>query len=70
MSTVTATLLNRAPAFPLLLPDVPKPYPTPLPPNAGQPLGRLNSRRNLRREMEDLSDEEDEIEETVRCFVL
>jgi len=64
MSLVTPTLIPRNPALPLLLPDIPKPHPTPLPPNSGQPPGRLSSRRNLRNEMEDLSDEEDDIEES------
>lgn len=62
MSTVTPSLIPRAPAFPLLLPEVPKPHPTPLPPNSDQTLGRLNSRRNLRNEYDDLSDDEEEVE--------
>lgn len=62
MSTVTPTLLPRQPAFPLLLPSVPKPHPTPLPPNTDERPGHLNDRRNLRNEFDDLSDEEDEVE--------
>ena len=48
---------------------LPEPYPTPLPPNVGQPLGRFNSRRNMQNEMEDLSDEEADIEQTVSTAI-
>ena len=69
MSTVTPTLIPRQPAFPLLLPEVPKPHPTPLPPSSDERPGHFNDRRNLRNEYEDMSDEEDDIEGHVRLRV-
>ncbi|KAI0957769.1 hypothetical protein AcW1_006050 [Taiwanofungus camphoratus] len=62
MSVATPTVLPRSLLFPNLLPKPPQPHPTPLP-KIGQRYGRLNSRRDLLREMEDLSDEEDELDE-------
>ena len=67
MSVATPTVLPRSPVFPTLLPKPPQPHPTPLP-KAGTRYGRLNSRRDLIREMDDLSDEEDELEDLV-CSV-
>ncbi|THH12010.1 hypothetical protein EW145_g282 [Phellinidium pouzarii] len=61
MSTVTPTLIPRPPALPLLLPSVPTPHPTPLPPRFVPGKG-LNSRRSLRTELEELSDEEEKVE--------
>ena len=68
MSVVTPTLIPRELPFPLLLPEVPKPHPLPLQPNSGQPASRLNSRRSLPNEMDDLSDEETEVEDSVSFF--
>lgn len=62
MSTVTPTLIPRAPYFPTLLPDLPKPHPSPLPPYYGRPLG-FNYQRQLINEIDDLSDEERDIED-------
>lgn len=61
MSTSTPTVLARPLLFPRLLPDVPKPHPTSLPKHGG----RMNGRRNLDRELEDLDREEMELEELV-----
>lgn len=66
MSTVSPTLLPRHPIFPNLLPDVPKPHPLPLAPKSSHPPERLSDVRNLRAEMDDLSDEETDILEGVR----
>jgi hypothetical protein len=63
MSIVTPTILPRPQVFPHLLPKPPQPYPTPLPPR--RIYGHLNARRDLQREMEDLSDEEGELDELV-----
>ena len=64
MSVATPTVLPRSLLFPTLLPKPPQPHPTPLP-KAGGRYGRLNGRRDLIREMDDLSDEEDELEDLV-----
>lgn len=65
MSVVTPTLLPRELPFPLLLPEMPKPHPLPQQPRSGQGFSRLNSRRSMRNEMDDLSDEETDVEEAV-----
>ncbi|KAJ7145410.1 hypothetical protein C8R43DRAFT_1012703 [Mycena crocata] len=63
MSAVASpTILPRPPLFPRLLPKPPHPDPVPLP-SQGKTYGRLNASRNLQREMDDLSDEENELEE-------
>ena len=68
MSVASPTVLPRSALFPTLLPRPPQPHPTPLQ-KYGRP-GRLNSRRNLLQEMDDLSDEEDELDDLVRtCAV-
>ena len=68
MSVASPTVLARSALFPTLLPRPPQPHPTPLQ-KYGRP-GRLNSRRNLLQEMDDLSDEEDELDDLVRtCAV-
>ena len=64
MSVASPTVLPRSALFPTLLPRPPQPHPTPLQ-KYGRP-GRLNSRRNLLQEMDDLSDEEDELDDLVR----
>ncbi|TDL24993.1 hypothetical protein BD410DRAFT_766657 [Rickenella mellea] len=69
MSTVTPTLIPRAPYFPSLLPEAPKPHPTPLPPKYSRPPSRLNAHRNILVEQDDLSDEEQEVEEIWRSSV-
>ncbi|GBE85627.1 hypothetical protein BKA93DRAFT_820692 [Sparassis latifolia] len=60
MSVATPTVLPRSLLFPNLLPQPPQPHPTPLPPY-GHRTGRLNSRRDLQREMDELSEEEEEL---------
>ncbi|KAF7348488.1 hypothetical protein MVEN_01366200 [Mycena venus] len=62
MSVATPTVLPRPLLFPRLLPKPPSTHPAPLPPQ-GKTYGRLNASRNLGREMDDLSDEENELEE-------
>jgi len=62
MSVATPTVLPRPDEFPHLLPKPPQPHPTPLP-KSGHSGGRLNARRDLQREMDDLSDEENELED-------
>ena len=65
MSVFTPTVLRRPPVFPHLLAKPPQPYPTPLLNRRPGVYGRLNSRRDLQREMDDLSDEENEVEDIV-----
>ena len=66
MATITATLIPRRPGIPLFLPQVPAPHPTPIPPQAAPAPGGLNTRRRLRAEIEELSEEEDQVESVVR----
>ncbi|KAF9067559.1 hypothetical protein BDP27DRAFT_1328575 [Rhodocollybia butyracea] len=76
MSVYTPTLIPRPPLFPRLLPEPPKTHPLPLPP--GPPInirsyipdhyspgvyGHLNHRRDLQREMDELSEEESELDD-------
>jgi uncharacterized protein YjiS (DUF1127 family) len=63
MSVFTPTVLPRPQVFPHLLPKPPQPYPTPLP--TRRVYEHLNSRRDIQREMDDLSDEENELEDIV-----
>ena len=63
MSGATATLLPSKPIFPLLLPKPPQPTPAPLPKR--RVYGHLNAFRDLLREMDDLSDEENEVDDEV-----
>lgn len=62
MSVATPTVLPRPPLFPALVPKPPQPHPVPLP-KQGRVYGRLNACRNLAREMDDLSDEENDLDE-------
>ncbi|KAJ6454703.1 hypothetical protein C8R45DRAFT_1037756 [Mycena sanguinolenta] len=62
MSVASPTVLPRPLLFPRLLPKPPSTHPLPLP-QQGKVYGRLNASRNLAREMDDLSDEENELEE-------
>lgn len=63
MSAATPTILPRQPKFPLLLPKPPQPHITPIP--RRRVYGHLNAVRDLQREMDDLSDEENELEDLV-----
>jgi len=64
MSVYTPTAIPRPPIFPVLLPKSPEPYPTPLPKGV-RVYARLNARRDLVKEMDDLSEEEAELDEVV-----
>ncbi|KXN92245.1 hypothetical protein AN958_08698 [Leucoagaricus sp. SymC.cos] len=61
MPVVTATLLRQPPHCPLLLPKQNPPHPLPLP--RKRVYAHLNAVRDLQREMDDLSDEENELED-------
>ncbi|KAK1234662.1 hypothetical protein PQX77_002134 [Marasmius sp. AFHP31] len=63
MSVATPTLLPRPQVFPRLLPEPPKPYPVPLPAPGKGNYGNMKARRDLQRDMNDLSDEEKELED-------
>lgn len=65
----TPTVLPRPPLFPTLLPRQQQPYPTPLA-IPGRRVGKLILRRDLVQEMDDLSDEEAELEDSVRTTSL
>jgi hypothetical protein len=66
MSVASPTVLPRPLLFPRLLPKAPNSQVSPLP-SQGKTYGRLNASRNLQREMDDLSDEENELEEMVNA---
>lgn len=66
MSVGSPTLLPRSALFPNVLPKPPQPHPLPLP-RYGQQPARFNATRDLAREMEDLSEEEDDLDDLVRC---
>ena len=69
MSAVTPTLIPRGGHFPALLPPVPS-RGEPKPPTfRGRSDGRINTVRDLAREMDDLSDEEAEVEGLVSKLV-
>ena len=69
MSVASPTLVPRSAVFPDLLPKPPQPHPVPLP-RYGQQPARFNATRDLAREMEDLSDEEDDLDDLVRMLLL
>lgn len=69
MSAATPTLIPRGGHFPALLPPVPS-RGEPKPPTfRGRSDARINTVRDLAREMEDLSDEEAEVEALVSKIV-
>ncbi|KAH9981056.1 hypothetical protein BGW80DRAFT_1268139 [Lactifluus volemus] len=63
MSVATPTVLPRPPLFPTLLPRPQQPYPIPLS-TPGRHAGRIVLRRDFVQEMDDLSDEEAELEDS------
>ena len=67
MSGAMPTLVRRDFKFPPLIPKPPQPHPIPLPKRRGV-YGNLNQVRDLNREMDDLSDEENELEDLVSSF--
>lgn len=64
MSAFTPTLIPAEPHFPRLLPKPPQPHLVPLP--VKRVYAHLNAFRDIQREMDDLSDEENELEDLVR----
>lgn len=66
MSIASPTLIPRHPVVPLVLPKPPHIGPTPLP-KADRYQGRINHVRDLQREADDLSDEENDLEDCVRA---
>ncbi|PPQ75372.1 hypothetical protein CVT24_013155 [Panaeolus cyanescens] len=61
MSGATPSLIPKDPFFPLLLPQPPQPHPVPLPPLPK--YGYVNGLRDLQRQLDELSDEENELED-------
>jgi len=68
MPIVSPTLLRQPLHYPRLLPKPNPPYPSPLP--RKRVYSNLNDIRDLQREMDDLSDEENELEDLVRCYFI
>ena len=66
MPIVSPTLLRQPLHYPRLLPKPNSPYPSPLP--RKRVYSNLNDIRDLQREMDDLSDEENELEDLVRSY--
>jgi hypothetical protein len=69
MSVATPTLLPRRAPFPRLLPHPPQPYPTPLPKRGRLPPGRMSHRRDLDKDLADLSAEEEEFDKLARLCI-
>lgn len=65
MSVASPTVLPRSPIFPRLLPLPPHPHPIPPAPSM-QRRERFINYRDLLREMEELSDEENAVDDQVR----
>ncbi len=63
MSGATPTLIPSPFLFPPLLPNIPRPFTVPLP--RRRVYRHLNAFRDLGREMDDLSDEENELDDEV-----
>lgn len=61
MSGATPTLIPRESIFPRLLPKPPQPHPVPL--GRRRVYTSVNAFRDFQREMDDLSDEENEVED-------
>lgn len=63
MPVISATLLRQPLHFPHLLPKQIPPHPIPVP--RKRVYAHMNAVRDLQREMDDLSDEENELEDIV-----
>ncbi|KAG2100195.1 uncharacterized protein F5147DRAFT_839271 [Suillus discolor] len=63
MPITSPTLVPRPPIIPVVLPRAPQVNPTPLPKLDRHP-GRMDTRHDLQREIDDLSDEENELEDS------
>ncbi|KAL0946568.1 hypothetical protein HGRIS_012771 [Hohenbuehelia grisea] len=61
MTAATPTLIPRDSIFPRLLPRAPQPHPIPIPHR--NKYSHFNAFRDLQREMDDLSEEENELED-------
>lgn len=61
MSGATPTLIPREPHFPRLLPKPPQPHLVPL--RRERVYEHMNACRDIQREMDELSDEENELED-------
>lgn len=70
MSVATPTLIPRNSHFPNLLPPIPQQREPKPAASRGRSNGRINTHRDLFREMEDLSDEEADLEALVRIQYL
>src|SRR5258708_38153417 len=68
MSGATPTLIPRKPIFPLFLPEAPKPVPLSLP--RRRVYRNLNAYRDFLREMDDLSNEENELDDEASILSL
>ena len=65
MSGATPTLIPRKPVYPRILPHPPVPNAVPMPLPKKRCYRGLNSLRNIFNEMDDLSDEENELDDEV-----
>jgi len=63
-TAATATLIPPFPTFPTFIPEPPRPHHIPLAPRGLAPT-RLNEVRDLPHELDDLSEEENELEDMV-----
>ena len=68
MSGATPTLIPRKPIYPRILPHPPVPHAVPMPLPKRRCYRGLNSFRNIFNEMDDLSDEENELEDEVSAL--
>lgn len=63
MACASASLIAKPDLFPHLRPELPRPYPTPLPKRGGRLPTRIPLSRDIWREMDDLSEEENDLED-------
>ena len=70
MSGGTPTLIPRKPIYPAILPHPPVANAIPMPPPKKRCYRGLNSFRNIFNEMDDLSDEENELDDEVSALIM